>query len=250
MLQTRNVTVTIYEVNGDPVENARVIIELRGMGNGLAGAVAPRRFEQLTNDEGQTVFELWQNEQALSDTVYEISSFHPSGSAIHKRDEFRVYDSDADVKDLINIASVPINPTEALLAQLIAARAATENAMSTSLAILAQVQALYESIGQGGTSPVVQNQIITTVQGIPRILFLGPASNGDGAITYVSSSSNLQVSGNMGIFTSNIPGSHIVLITATNAAGLTGAGTISVTNIASASVTEYTLPGVQVAAVN
>lgn len=249
MPQIRNISVTIFEVDGDPLVGARVEIRLVGLGIGASGAIAPERIEKVTGEDGQCVFQLWQNNQALSDTEYEIRSYHPAdGRKIHNGETFRVYDSDADVKDLLNLAPVKINATAELLNQMIEARAAAEQAVANASAILAQVQALYDSIGQGGSSPVVPNQNIFTVQGITRLIYLGPASNSDGAITYSSSSPNLKVSGNMGAFMSHIPGSHTVLITAVNAGGQSGMGTISIRNAAADSVTEYELPGVQVLA--
>src|SRR5690606_18818370 len=112
------------------------------------------------------VFRLWQNNQALSDTEYEIRSYHPrDGSKIHNGETFRVYDSDADVKDLINVAPAQIDSNFELLEQVIAARAAAEQAVANASAILAQVQALYDAIG-GGHAPYVANQSIITVQGV------------------------------------------------------------------------------------
>lgn len=248
-LQTRNITVTIFEVDGDPLAGARVEIRLVGLGNSASGAVAPERVEQLTNASGQTVFELWQNDQTMSDTLYEIRSFHPgTGAKIHNGETFRVGDSDADVKDLINIGAAQIDATAELLAQVLAARAAAEQAVVDASVILAEVQAIRDSLGQGGgtIAPTVPNQTINTVQGISRIILLGAASDSAGAITYNSNNPNLQINGNMGVFLSNIPGAHTALITATNAGGQTGTGTISITNRATSSVTEYTLPNVQV----
>lgn len=250
-LQTRNITVTIFEVDGDPLVGARVEIKLVGMGNGVAGAIAPEVVEKITDANGQCVFELWQNEQAMSDTYYEIRSFNPKdGRKIHNGETFRVYDSDADVKDLISIGAVQIDATAELLAQIQAARAAAEQAVVNASVILAEVQAIRDSLGQGGgtPAPIVPNQVINTVQGIARIIYLGAASDSNGAITYVSSSPNFQISGNMGVFLSNIPGAHTALITATNASGQSGTGTISITNRATSSVTEYSLPNVQVQA--
>jgi hypothetical protein len=248
-LQTRNISVTIFEVDGDPLVGARVQIRLVGMGNGVVGAVAPERTEMVTDENGKCFFKLWQNEQSLSDTYYEIRSFHPKdGSKIHNGETFRVYDSDADVKDLIDVAPIRIDPTAELLVQVQAARAAAEQAVVHAFAILAEVQAIRDSMGQGGTAPIVLNQNITTLQGITRIIYLGPESNAGGAITYISSSPNLQISGNMGLFLSHIPGAHTAVITATNASGETGTGMISINNRASNSVTEFSLPNVQVQA--
>jgi hypothetical protein len=250
-LQTRNIRVTIFEVDGDPLAGARIEIKLVGMGNGVAGAVAPEIVRQETDVNGQSIFKLWQNDQALSDTIYEIRSYHPvTGQKIHNGETFRVYDSDADVKDLINLAPVRIDPTAELLAQIQAARAAAEQAVVNASVILAEVQAIRDSIGQGGgtPAPIVPNQTISTVQGISRFILLGAASDSNGSITYVSSSPNLQVSGNMGVFMSNIPGAHTALITATNASGQTGTGTLSITNRAPSAITEYSLPNVQVQA--
>ncbi|WP_020209042.1 hypothetical protein [Gilvimarinus chinensis] len=129
-IQTRNVTVTINDVNGDLVENARVEIKLRGLGNGPNGAVAPNKVEQYTNENGQTIFKLWENRQDYSDTYYEVSSYHPDGYSIHRREIFRVYDSDANLAELIAAGLVAIDPTQALADQVAADRAAAANSAS------------------------------------------------------------------------------------------------------------------------
>ncbi|WP_339898280.1 hypothetical protein [uncultured Gilvimarinus sp.] len=145
-IQTRNVTVTINDVNGDLVENARVVIKLRGLGNGPNGAVAPNTVEQYTDASGQTVFELWENRPDYSDTYYEVSSYHPDGYQIHRREIFRVYDSDANLAELISLGLVDIDLTQALADQVAADRAAAASSASTaqnaaSIALVAQGEA-------------------------------------------------------------------------------------------------------------
>jgi len=128
-IQTRTITATISELNGPRLPGARVVIELKGLGNSPQGAVAPGRIELVTDADGVATFQLWQNSMEYSDTYYEISSWHPiSGKPIHQREPFFVFDSDADVKDLINVAAQSFDPNQVLMNQVVAARAAAEAA--------------------------------------------------------------------------------------------------------------------------
>lgn len=132
-VQTRNITVTIFDNDGEPLEGAPVEIKLIGLGNEPGGAVSPGIQRDLTNSSGIASFTLWENRLDYSDTYYEVSSFHPvTGVAIHKREPFYVGDADADVKDLINIAAVTIDPTASLLAQIAADKAQISAAVSTA----------------------------------------------------------------------------------------------------------------------
>lgn len=123
-IQTRQITVTINDFDGNLVEGARVNIRLRGLGNSPNGAVAPADVEKLTDENGQAVFTLWENNQLYSDTYYEVTSFHPDGQQIHRRETFRVYDSDANLAELIAGGLVAIDPSQALADQVAADRAA------------------------------------------------------------------------------------------------------------------------------
>lgn len=133
-IQTRTITVTISDLSGPRLPGARVVIELKGLGNSAQGAVAPGRIEQVTDTEGIALFQLWQNSMEYSDTYYEISSWHPlTGKPIHQREFFLVGDTNADVKDLINIAANPVDATDALLARVLSARAGAEQASADAL---------------------------------------------------------------------------------------------------------------------
>lgn len=123
-MTTRNITATIKDFDGTPLEGAKVSIKLVGMGNGVTGAYAPGIKDKITNAQGQCVFVLWQNEQLYSDTNYEITSYHPTTKRIiHNKEPFVVGTVDADVKDLINVAALSIDPNPALLAQIAADKA-------------------------------------------------------------------------------------------------------------------------------
>jgi hypothetical protein len=129
-VQTRNVYLTVHDAAGIPLENAKVKIRLVGVGNEPGGAVSPESRTAYTDEDGYVEFQLWENRQDYSDTYYELSSWHPTKrTAIHARVPFRVFDSDADIVDLIStyLAAVPVDATQALLDQVIAARTACEN---------------------------------------------------------------------------------------------------------------------------
>jgi hypothetical protein len=133
-IQTRNITVTLSDFDGSPLEGARVIIKLVGLGNEPAGAVSPGTKEALTNASGIATFTLWENRIDYSDTYYEISSFHPStGQGIHQREQFLVFDSDADVKDLIGLDLSGIDPTQALLNQIAQDKISAANSATAAL---------------------------------------------------------------------------------------------------------------------
>lgn len=123
-IQTRRITATINDFDGNLVEGARINIRLRGLGNSPNGAVAPADVEKITDENGQAVFTLWENNQLYSDTYYEVTSFHPDGQQIHRRETFRVYDADANLAELIAGGLVAIDPTQALADQIAADRAA------------------------------------------------------------------------------------------------------------------------------
>ena len=250
-ITTRQITVSIYEFDGDPMVGAEIRIELKGLGNGVAGAVAPGLIEGVTDANGECVFTLWQNEGAYSNTYYQITSINPAtGALVHRREVFYVFDSDANVKDLISLVPQPVNINQSFLNRVSADRAAAANSAAEAANYLAQIQALIDANGgipgNTGSAPVVANQSITTVVDITRIIHLGPSSSGGVAITYESNSPNLVVNGNMASYTRSAAGSESVTVTATRD-GVTGSGTISVTTILSSAYTAYDLAGVQVA---
>jgi len=135
-IQTRQISVTISEPDGTPVEGATVDIKLHGLGNGTGGAVAPTLQTELTDDTGYCVFTLWQNEADYSDTHYTISSRHPvTGEMIHRNEMFVVGGADVDVKTLLNLASTGD-------AAAIAAGAAAGAAAGTDSGAIAGVSAM------------------------------------------------------------------------------------------------------------
>ena len=132
-ITTRNITVTISDPDGSALEGARVEIRLRGLGLDAGGSVAPSVQREQTDENGIAAFTLWENREDLSDTVYEVSSWHPTnGRPIHRREQFRVFDTDADVKDLVNLAPTPIDPNQALLDQVAADRASASNSAASA----------------------------------------------------------------------------------------------------------------------
>lgn len=136
-VQTRQVTVNIFDNDGDPLENARVEIRLVGLGNEPGGAVSPGIQTQFTDAAGTTVFELWENRFDYSDTYYVVSSWNPvTGAQIHRREAFAVPDYDADLQELLGMALAGIDPTVELLNQINAIRdqsvAASEEAKTSA----------------------------------------------------------------------------------------------------------------------
>lgn len=170
-VQTRNCYLTVHDSAGFPLENARVKIRLVGVGNEPGGAVAPESRTAYTDEDGYVEFQLWENRQDYSDTHYELTSTHPvKGSTIHARVPFRVFDSDADIVDLIavGLAAAPIDATQALLDLVAADRAACEDAVvecqdavdssaghslaAASAATAAQVSAVSSAASAGAAS--------------------------------------------------------------------------------------------------
>jgi hypothetical protein len=148
-VQTRNVYLTVHDAAGIPLENAKVKIRLVGVGNEQGGAVSPESRTAYTDEDGYVEFTLWENRQDYSDTHYELSSWHPTKrTAIHARVPFRVFDSDADIVDLIStyLAAVPVDATQALLDQVIAARAACEDSASIASDSLSTVQNIQQDL--------------------------------------------------------------------------------------------------------
>lgn len=145
---TRTITVTIFDVDGEPLDGAPVEIRLVGTGNSPEGAVSPGMWRDLTNSQGVASFTLWQNDDTYSNTYYEVSSQNPdTGVFIHRRARFKVADSDADVKDLINIAAVQIDPNQALLDQVAADRAAAQQAVVDAQAAVDSVNNTFNGVG-------------------------------------------------------------------------------------------------------
>lgn len=125
-ITTRTITATIFDNDGDPLENARVEITLRGLGNEPGGAVSPGTQVQLTNASGVATFELWQNNGSYSNTFYEISSWNPvTGKQIHRRERFLVPSNNADVKELLALGLAGVDPTLSLLQQVQSALSGT-----------------------------------------------------------------------------------------------------------------------------
>lgn len=103
MSQTRDITVTLREIDRSPIHGARVEIRLVEMGIANDGFISPGTVEMLTDENGQAVFTLWQN---TGTSYYEVRSWNPvSGQAIHRRDIFYVGSNDANLEDLIGVGS-------------------------------------------------------------------------------------------------------------------------------------------------
>lgn len=149
MIQTRNITVEIYDVGGEPLVGASVSIKLEGMGNGPYGAVAPAKIYLETGADGRVVVPLWENDGTYSDTHYVVSSYHPSsGRKIHDSIPFTVRNSDAFLQDLIELSPVtPVNPTQANLDKMTADRAAVSADRSAVSGQLSAVQTLASQVG-------------------------------------------------------------------------------------------------------
>lgn len=132
-ITTRTITATIFDNDGTALENARVEITLRGLGNEPGGAVSPGTQVQLTNSSGVATFELWQNNGTYSNTYYEISSSNPvNGVSIHRREKFIVPDHDADVKDLLAMTLAGVDPNQQLLDEIREAMAGAVDAAETA----------------------------------------------------------------------------------------------------------------------
>lgn len=96
MIQTRKVSVRLYEPDGRYIANAPVRIKLLETGIGPSASVSPATITKTTNAGGFCVFDLWQSGK------YEITSTHPvSKKTIHNKLVFKVPAYDADVSALL-----------------------------------------------------------------------------------------------------------------------------------------------------
>lgn len=96
MIQTRKISVRLYEPDGRYIANAPVRIKLLEVGIGPSASVSPATITKTTNAGGFCVFDLWQGGK------YEITSTHPvSKKTIHNRLVFTVPAYDADVSALV-----------------------------------------------------------------------------------------------------------------------------------------------------
>lgn len=128
-IQTRQVTVNLFDNDGSVIDNARVVIRLVGLGNEPGGAVSQGEQVKHTNENGVAVFTLWENNGTYSNTYYEVQSWHPErGNQIHRRERFLVPDHDADLEDLIAFGLAGVDPNLALLAEMQDIHAQTNSA--------------------------------------------------------------------------------------------------------------------------
>lgn len=161
-ITTRNISVQLYKINGEPLAGAEVSVRLVGMGVDSAGLVIPAIKNRVTDENGSCTFQLWQNDQSLSNTHYEITcaelnSFDPvTRRPTLWRDRFIVSDSDNDVRNLIQLTPAQIDPNAALLAQIASDRQAVTDMLSQAQSILAQVQAIADSIGNPDPVPTAE----------------------------------------------------------------------------------------------
>lgn len=161
-VQTRTITATISDFDGQALKGARVIIKLVGLGNEPQGAVSPGTKEAITNASGVATFTLWENRLDYSDTYYEISSYHPvTGQAIHQREQFLVFDSNADVKDLIGLDLAGIDPTQALLNQIAQDKISAANSASAALGYKNSAQSSAATAASGASTATTQAGIAT-----------------------------------------------------------------------------------------
>jgi|GEM_PF-2694921 len=233
---TRNITVTLYDFDGSPLESATVRIKLVGLGNSADGAISPGNKQGYTDPNGRVVFALWQNDFSYSDTYYELSSWHPTtGQSIHKREQFVVGDSDAAVENLINVAPTKIDPTQALADQVSQDRAA--------------IEAIAESLSGVPVSTItVENQMIIAVTETPIEIVLGQAEdfNEDQIVYSADPADDIDITGNTAVFESASTGFQAITITATLSNASSATAVLSVTVFDSASIIEYQLPAVVV----
>lgn len=182
-IQTRTITATIFDNDGDPLPNAKVQITLRGLGNEPGGAVSPGTQTALTNSNGIATFELWQNNGSYSDTYYEISSWNPvTGVSIHRKERFLVPAYDADVKELLALGLAGVDPTLDLLQQV-------QSALSQTVTAANQAASSSTTASSAATTASTQAGIATTKAGIATT----KASEAQGHASAASSASSTAV---------------------------------------------------------
>lgn len=217
-IQTRTISVQMMEPDGTPLVGARVEITLIGLGVDLESFVAPGPQMEFTDATGRAVFTLWQNNDFLSDTNYEISSWHPeTGAMIHRKEPFKVFASDADVKDLVELSPVPVVPSVELIKQLTALRAEIYNILELNKSVLAQALTVASEIDSDLLG--VTSQTLKMVAGSTRVFELGPKTDAHGPIVYRVSGVAIAVNANIATFTPSIAGTYLATLVADSFGG-------------------------------
>ena len=129
-MPTRAITVRAFDFDGlTPLAKAQVRVELVNPGADHVGLVFGKDIVTHTDETGQVVLQLWENNGSYSNTYYTARVYHPDTQKLMiDRARFQVRDSDAFLHDLIDLSvDQPKNITEERIAQVLGARAAVES---------------------------------------------------------------------------------------------------------------------------
>lgn len=253
-VQTRTITVKLRDLDGSPLAGVRISINLVGLGVDYEAAVAPGLIGGATDANGTATFQLWENRNDLSNTYYEISSFHPAtGRHIHRRDRFLVVDADADVKDLIDVgytdSGVPSGSLQQVIAYVNSASASAQQSaqiLDQILQLRQQIQDLIDGIGDI-PDPDPEALEITVIQGSAMLVPLGPISDVNGLIGYsVTPSSGFSITGNTALIEIQDAGQLSYVLTITSGNGAQSVANVTVTAISPSSVTSYSATNISV----
>lgn len=135
-IQTRNITAKLSNPDGSFVEGALLRVRLVQTDSDAGGMVAPSIMEFTTDESGEVVMELFENNPGSSNSYYQIYCVHPvNGVPIFNGDQFQVPASDAQLKDIINLNFLtPVEPTSEAVAQVAADKIAAANSAAAAAA--------------------------------------------------------------------------------------------------------------------
>lgn len=133
-IQTRNITVVLSNPDGSPIEGALLRVRLVQTDSDAGGLVAPSLLEFTTDEDGEAVMELFENNPGASNSYYQIYCQHPvTGVPIFNGDQFQVPSSNAQLKDIITLNLLtPVEPTSEAVAQVAADKIAAANSAAAA----------------------------------------------------------------------------------------------------------------------
>lgn len=134
-IQTRNITAKLSNPDGSFIEGALLRVRLVQTDSDAGGLVAPSLLEFTTDEDGEAVMELFENNPGASNSYYQIYCQHPvTGMPIFQGDKFQVPGSNAQLKDIITLNLLtPVEPTSEAVAQVAADKIAAANSAAAAV---------------------------------------------------------------------------------------------------------------------